>query len=205
MSMSHLYRLCKSKRKQLPEGWDLVEPTMLEFEERMREAVNESHEAKRVNEATWNITRIHYERNRYIFDVYHKRRLISKELYDCLVKSKLADQNLIAKWKKPGYEFLCSLQAISTNDTTYGTVGNCRVPLKMRNPQQWGPNVKTGCVSCASCDRGAPIWWFQTGWRDHFIEEREKHLSKGKRGARDDAGDEAAAVQDRIKKLKEGA
>ena len=206
--MNHTFRLARSKRKRLPEGWDLIEPTLMEFDERMREAVNETHEGKRRNEATWGITRIHWERNRFIYELYYKKKAISRELYDYLVKAKLADQNLIAKWRKPGYEFLCSLQAISVRDTNFGTVQQCRVPLKLRNPNQWGPSVKTGCISCASCDKGAPIWWFHTGWREHFEEERRKHLNKGKKrqAGQDDEEEDIrgeSAIEERIKRLKQ--
>ncbi len=37
---------------------------------------------------------------------------MSRELYDWLVREKIADGALIAKWRKPGYEILCSLLAI---------------------------------------------------------------------------------------------
>ena len=206
--MNHTFKLSKSQRKRIPEGWDLVEPTLMEFEERMRDAVNESHEGKRKTEATWGITRIHWEKNRFIYELYYKKKAISKQLFDYLVKAKLADQNLIAKWRKPGYEYLCSLQAFNSKYTNFGTVASCRVPLKLRNPQQWGPAVRTGCVSCASCDKGAPIWWFHTGWREHFEEERRKHLEKQNKGKKR-AGEEAedirgdSAVEERLKRLKQ--
>ena len=55
---------------------------------------------KRRVEVTWAITRVHHERNRYIFNMYYKEKKISKELYDYLVKEGYADANLIAKWRK---------------------------------------------------------------------------------------------------------
>ena len=74
----------------------------------------------------------------------------------------MADQALISKWRKPGYENLCSLLAIQKSDTNFGTASICRVPMASRAPQQQlAPNVKTGCISCVSGDgvRGGPIWW----------------------------------------------
>lgn len=61
---------------------------------------NEPHEGKRVVESTWPVFRIHHQRTRYIYDLYYKRKAISRELYDYLLKNKYADANLIAKWKK---------------------------------------------------------------------------------------------------------
>lgn len=64
---------------------------------------------------------------------------------------KLADAGLIAKWKKPGYERLCSTYVINPVNYKFGTTSICRVPIKDR-----GENAKaaqdptTGCLGCAS-------------------------------------------------------
>ena len=55
---------------------------------------------KRKVEATWAITRVHHERNRYIFNMHYKERKISKELLEYLFKEGYADRVLIAKWRK---------------------------------------------------------------------------------------------------------
>jgi bud site selection protein 31 len=148
--------------KKAPEGWDEVAPQLEEFQQQMKDAVNEPHEGKRRSEATWPITKIHYERSRYIYELYYKKKAISKELYDYLLQEKYGDAMLIAKWKKPGYEFLCSLQAIDKKGTNFGTTSMCRVPLHLRRPGPQGPTVNTGCISCASTEAGrlgGPIWW----------------------------------------------
>jgi len=148
--------------KKAPEGWDDVYPQLEEFAAQMRDAVNEPHEGKRRNEATWAITRIHYERSRYVYELFYKKKAISRELYDFLLQEKYADAALIAKWKKPGYEFLCSLLAIDKRNSHFGTTAICRVPLHLRKPGNVGPSVHTGCISCASSEAGrmgGPIWW----------------------------------------------
>ena len=108
--------------KRKPEGWAMIEPTLVEFEERLREAVNDPHEGKRKCEANWPIHRIHYERNRYIYDLYYRQEKLSRQLYEFLVREKVVDGALISKWRKPGYERLCCLKCISTRDTNFGTV-----------------------------------------------------------------------------------
>ena len=45
--------------------------------------------------------------SRYIYDLYYEKEAISKQLYDWLLKNGYADANLIAKWKKTGYEKVC--------------------------------------------------------------------------------------------------
>ena len=42
--------------------------------------------------------------SRYIYDLYYEKEAISRKLYDWLLKNGYADGNLIAKWKKQGYE-----------------------------------------------------------------------------------------------------
>uniref|UniRef100_A0A0M3HQN8 Protein BUD31 homolog n=1 Tax=Ascaris lumbricoides TaxID=6252 RepID=A0A0M3HQN8_ASCLU len=115
-------------RKQPPEGWDLIEPTLDEFEAKMREAETDPHEGKRRTETLWPIFKIHHQRSRYIYDLFYKREVISKELYQFCLDTKLADAKLIAKWKKQGYENLCCLRCIQTRDTNFGTNCICRVP-----------------------------------------------------------------------------
>jgi len=82
--------------------------------------------------------------------------------YDFLVREKIADGALISKWRKPGYEIVCSMLAIQRGNHNFGTTSHCRVPMKKRAPQQKvTPDVQTGCICCASGDGrfGGPIWW----------------------------------------------
>ncbi|KAL5111118.1 Alkaline phosphatase tissue-nonspecific isozyme [Taenia crassiceps] len=67
----------KSK-KAPPDGWEMIEPTIDELNRKMREAETDPHEGKRKVEAEWPIFRIHHKRSRYIYDLYFKRKVISK-------------------------------------------------------------------------------------------------------------------------------
>ncbi|VDP09226.1 unnamed protein product [Soboliphyme baturini] len=69
---------CRRSRKAPPDGWELIEPTLDEFEQKMREAEAEPHEGKRRVEALWPIFRIHHQKSRYIYDLYYKRQAITK-------------------------------------------------------------------------------------------------------------------------------
>jgi bud site selection protein 31 len=82
--------------------------------------------------------------------------------FDWLVRDKVADGSLIAKWRKPGYEILCSMLAIQKGNHNFGTTSHCRVPIRQRAQQQKiTPNIGTGCISCCSGDGkfGGPLWW----------------------------------------------
>lgn len=63
-------------------------------------AENDPQDGKRKCEALWPIFKISHQRSRYIFDLFHKRTEISRELYDFCLEQGYADANLIAKWKK---------------------------------------------------------------------------------------------------------
>eukprot|EP00039_Didymoeca_costata_P013172 m.196180 g.196180 ORF g.196180 m.196180 type:complete len:146 (-) comp15696_c0_seq3:355-792(-) len=131
-----------------PEGWDLIEPTLDELDMKMREAEQDPHDGKRKVEGVWPIFRIHHQRSRYIYDLYHKRKAISKELYNYCIEKGVADENLIAKWKKPGYGNLCCLRCIQTRDTTHGTTCICRVPRSKLEEGRVVECVHCGCRGC---------------------------------------------------------
>lgn len=195
--------------KKAPDGWDDIAPQLEEFASQMRDAVNDPHEGRRKAEMTWPITKIHYERNRYIYELYYKKKAISKELYDFLLKNKYGDGALIAKWKKPGYEYLCSLTAINKKGTNFGTTSICRVPLHLRKPGPQSPAVNSGCISCASTEAsrvGGPIWWDTprpadlVGWAKDGCPTATK-AGKKRKGREEDA-DELALIEERAAKLR---
>lgn len=136
-------------RKSPPEGWDTIEPLLIAIDEKMREATAESHEGKRKVESTWPIFKIHHQKSRVIYDLYYKKEEISKELYDFCINEKLADGNLIAKWKKPGYENLCCLRCIQSRDTNFGTHCVCRVPKSQLEADRIIECVHCGCRGCS--------------------------------------------------------
>ena len=93
-------------------------------------AESETHEGKRKTESLWPIFKLNNQRSRYLYELYYKRHAISKELYEWCLKEGHGDANLIAKWKKNGYEQLCCLRCIQQKDTNFGTTCVCRVPKK---------------------------------------------------------------------------
>ena len=112
-------------------------------------AETEPHEGKRINESLWPIFKIHHQKSRYIYDMYHRRKIISRELYDYCLKERIADANLIAKWKKSGYENLCCLRCIQTRDTNFGTNCICRVPKAKLEEGKIVECVHCGCRGCS--------------------------------------------------------
>uniref|UniRef100_A0A7S3NNA3 G10 protein n=1 Tax=Aureoumbra lagunensis TaxID=44058 RepID=A0A7S3NNA3_9STRA len=116
----------------------------------MRERVNESHEGKRKVESQQPIMQINWQRSRYVYDMYWKYGKISREVYDYCIRNKLVDGALMAKWRKPGYERLCSTYVINPRNYNFGTVSICRVPKHALGENQIIECPITGCRGCAS-------------------------------------------------------
>lgn len=82
--------------------------------------------------------------------MYYTYSKISKQVYDYCITNKLVDAALIAKWKKPGYERLCSTYVINPRNYKFGTVSVCRVPKQFLAPGTEIEDPVTGCRGCAS-------------------------------------------------------
>lgn len=82
--------------------------------------------------------------------MYYTYERISKEVYDYCIINKIVDAALIAKWKKPGYERLCSTYVINPRNYKFGTVSICRVPKQSLAPGTEIEDPTTGCRGCAS-------------------------------------------------------
>jgi hypothetical protein len=68
------------KHKRPPAGWDKIEDTIEDFEAQMRDVVAEGHEGERRAALSWKVHRVHWEKNRFIFDLVYVRKVMSKEL-----------------------------------------------------------------------------------------------------------------------------
>jgi bud site selection protein 31 len=112
--------------------------------------VNDPHEGLRKNESQWPVFQINWQKSRYIYDMYYTFEQIPKEVYDYCINNKIIDAALIAKWKKPGYERLCSTYVINPRNYKFGTVSICRVPRQSLAPGTEIEDPTTGCRGCAS-------------------------------------------------------
>jgi len=142
--------MSKWKRKKAPKGYDYIKPVIDALEAELKERMNEPHEGLRKNEALWPVHQINWQKSRYVYDMHYKHQKISKELYDWCCKQKIVDAPLAAKWKKPGYERLCSTYNINTRNFNQGTTSICRVPRQSLAQGQTVEDQLTGCRGCAS-------------------------------------------------------
>jgi len=140
----------KTSRTRYPEGWDKVSDTLDEIQSRMREIEQSDSVGKRKDEVMWPIFRLHHQRSRYLYDMYYKKKEISKDVYEFALREGYGDKNLIAKWKKPGFERLCCLRCIQPGNTNFGTTCVCRVPLNQLDEGQVVECKQCGCRGCAS-------------------------------------------------------
>ncbi|KAL8821307.1 MAG: hypothetical protein Q9223_000628 [Gallowayella weberi] len=132
-------------RKPPPDGFEDIEDTLLEFGNKMKDAENASHEGKKRHEVLWPIFQINHQRSRYIYELYYVKEAISKHLYEWLLKNGYGDANLIAKWKKQGYEKLCCLRCVQTKETNFNSTCICRVPKVQLKEDQTIECVSCGC------------------------------------------------------------
>lgn len=138
-----------ARRERPPAGFEVIEPTLSALEAELREKVNEPHEGLRKGESLWPIHQINWQRSRYVYDLYHIYKEISKEVYDYCVRMKLVDPALMAKWKKPGYGRLCSTYVINSRNYKFGTVSICRVPKQHLAPDTVVEDPNTGTTAAA--------------------------------------------------------
>lgn len=137
-----------------PEGYSKIEPTLTKYRNKLKSAQANPDPTKSKQSSLWIIYQLNYKITRYVYDTYVAKR-ISKELYDWLLLQNDINKDLIAKWKKPGYEKLCCINCISTNTNGGGTCV-CRVPkakLLEKDPEKVNIECITcGCRGCASSD-----------------------------------------------------
>jgi bud site selection protein 31 len=147
----------KTKKSTPPAGFDYVEPVLEALEHELRDKVKESNSSKRKTESMWPVHQINWQKSRYVYDLYYTHERISRQVYDHCISQKLIDAALIAKWKKPGYEKLCSTYVINPSNYKFGTTSICRVPQWDRGTaQKSAQDVTTGCLGCASGKGAGP-------------------------------------------------
>lgn len=91
-------------RQKPPAGFDDIEDDLLIFSNKMKDAEAASSANVPRHAVHWPIFQISHQRSRYVYDLYYEKEAISKQLYEWLLKKGYADSQLIAKWKKHGYE-----------------------------------------------------------------------------------------------------
>jgi bud site selection protein 31 len=135
-----------NKQKRPPPGFDYIEPVLEALENELRDKVKESNLTIRKNESLWPVHQINWQKSRYVYDLFYKFNKISRPVYQYCIDQKLIDAGLIAKWKKPGYERLCSTYVINPANYKFGTTSICRVPWKDRSAEQ--KEARDPTVSC---------------------------------------------------------
>ena len=135
-----------ARKGKPPPGYDYLEPVLEALENELRDKVNEPHEGKRKVESLWPVHQINWQRTRYVYDMHYKYKKIDRKVWDYCCRNKIIDENLAKKWRKPGYERLCSTYVINTRNYNFGTVSICRVP-----PSSLGESAVVECptTGCA--------------------------------------------------------
>ena len=146
-------------KKRPPAGFEYIKPTLDALEAELRSQVSMSHEGKRKTEAMWPVLQISNQRSRYVYDMYYLHKRISRQVYDYCVREKIVDAALISKWKKPGYEMLCSTYVINPTNYKFGGVSICRVPKSGRREKGEIQDPNSGCTGCCTQTACSTFTW----------------------------------------------
>ncbi len=155
------------------------------------------------------VHQINWQKSRYIYDLYYTYERITKEVYDYCITNKIVDSALIAKWKKSGYERLCSTYVINPKNFKFGTVSVCRVPKQFLAPGTQIEDPTTGCRGCASGSGGERnIFGNKYGQylaaiqiaRENRVNKRHRKEEKVESEEEDEEEEEAEAEETREKK-----
>jgi bud site selection protein 31 len=194
-----------NRNKAPPPGFDVVEPTLEALEHELRDKIKENNEKKRKTESMWPVHQINWQKSRYIYDMFYTYGRISRPVYEYCLQQKLVDAALIAKWKKPGYERLCSTYVINPSNYKFGTTSICRVPMWDRSAEaKTAQDPTTGCLGCASGKGAGPRNVFGNKYGQYLAavqiareerlqkleEKRRQEEEDRKKNASDDDGDE---------------
>lgn len=141
----------KTPKNKPPADYAKIEPTIAKLQAKLKDAQRKSITSESKHASLWPILKLNHQIARYVFSMYQKKA-ISKELYEYLLRQKYVDANLIAKWKKQGYENLCCVRCIIANEHNHQTTCLCRVPKGERKVDIGEGCVACGCLGCSSKD-----------------------------------------------------
>lgn len=140
------------KQKKPPEGYDVVQPTLTKLLAKLKDAQKQALTTDLKTTSLWPILKLNHQISRYVYLMYYERKAISKELYGYLLRQPHVNADLIAKWKKQGYEHLCCVRCIIVSEKNHGTTCVCRVPKAQVGDRNADGCVTCGCRGCSSVD-----------------------------------------------------
>ncbi|MCH0629713.1 hypothetical protein JNB11_07035 [Kocuria palustris] len=139
-----------------PAGYDKIKPTLDSLLAKLKDAQTSTLATTTTTKLTWPIIKLNHQISRFVYDMFYQRKAISKDLYDWLLLQPYTNAELIAKWKKQGYEKLCCINCIQTSSTNHGNACVCRVTRKTLEKNGEADRevecITCGCTGCASTD-----------------------------------------------------
>lgn len=110
---------------------------------------------------SWEINRLHWQKNRLIFIEWVQKKTISKNILVKISKIVKIDWILIKYWSKPKFQTLCLLDMMHCLYDKKVPGAICRIPFEKRLFNCiFFINEKSGCIYCGSEKHlNEPIWW----------------------------------------------
>ena len=109
----------------------------------------------------WELNRLNWYKNRYVFYFLYVFKNISKKSLSYLCSLKKLDNHLIKIWKVFKFRNICSFNLFLNQDSNKYTNRLCRTPLFSRRfTSIFYIQKYTGCICCSTFNGlGEPIWW----------------------------------------------
>lgn len=154
MQLTTALSMPKTSKLKVPEGYEKIEPTINKLRQKLREAQTKAIKTENKQSSQWPIYQINHQISKYVYTMYYEKKIISRELYEYLLKQKYVNLLLIAKWKKQGYEKLCCVNCIIREEKNHQSTCICRVPKSQLGEDKAKSLqcITCGCKGCSSTD-----------------------------------------------------
>ena len=113
------------------------------------------------NQVEWEINRLNWYKNRYVFYFLFIFKNIPKKALNYLCNFKKLDNRLIKIWKVLRFRNLCTYDLFLIENSSRKLNLLCRIPLFFRKfTSVFHTQKSTGCICCATMyGLNEPIWW----------------------------------------------
>mmetsp|Transcript_45131 Transcript_45131/g.113115 ORF Transcript_45131/g.113115 Transcript_45131/m.113115 type:complete len:238 (+) Transcript_45131:2590-3303(+) len=123
--------------------------------------ISASLSQKKKKEHFWELKRLHWKKNRLIFNNFYQNISLSKIFINNLFESIKIDLTLFNFWKKSSFRNLCSKEVITIHLNEIKKKSICRISFQKRDfCALFLIQAQSGCICCTSDEfLKSPIWW----------------------------------------------
>jgi bud site selection protein 31 len=170
-----------------PAEWAEVRDLIVDFTAKLKEAEDVVVDDNWTREQWVAINRANWIRCRCVYIRRYISRTMKEDLFEWILKEGFAERDLIALWRKTGYERVCCVRCASDKSDAEGCA--CR-RTRTANELRDAPAPKCRecwCPGCRSRDSdGKQVPYYISPWGDNVQELEAEMMRSGCRGPRDE-------------------